>query len=282
MLISARDQLHHAILRIEYDGAPYKGWHRQPAGVRTIEGDLLVAFERLGCTVEKLQCAGRTDAGVHATGQVADAIYRGGVEVERLARALGRHLPDQIAVIATEHAPEGFDARADATSRAYEYRVLNDSIRSPLRAGRVLHHPRPLDRALLDAAAARLLGEHDFTAFTPRQTQHVYFRRTIDRSRWIERDGELVYEIRGNAFLRHMVRVIVGVMLAVGRGERSLESLDALLEGAHRSDAEKTAPAHALTFIDVTWEPIEGLPLPLRWRLGRPEGPPQVVFSTGG
>lgn len=263
------DTRHHAILRIEYDGAPYKGWHRQPEGVRTIEGDLLRAFERINCTVEKLQCAGRTDAGVHALGQVADVVYRGGVSVDRLPRALAKPLPDTIAVRSSDVAPAGFDARADATSRSYEYRILNEPIISPMRAGRVLFHPRRLDRDLLDAAAAKLLGEHDFTAFTPRITEHVYFRRTIDRSQWIERGDELVYQIRGNAFLRHMVRVIIGVQLAIARGERRLEDLDFLLAGALRSDAEKTAAAHALCFMEVTWEPIDGLPLPLKWRAGR-------------
>ncbi|MCW2950364.1 MAG: tRNA pseudouridine synthase [Thermoleophilia bacterium] len=265
----AFDQLHHAVLQIEYDGGPYKGWHRQPTGVRTVEGDLLAAFQRLGCTVEKLQCAGRTDAGVHAVGQVADVIYRGGVGIERLARALAKPLPDHVAVRAATPAPVGFDARADATSRRYEYRVLNQPIISPTRAGRVLFHPRLLDRALLDAAAERLLGEHDFTAFTPRQSQHVYFRRTIDRSHWFERGDELIYEIRGNAFLRHMVRVILGVQLAIARGERTVADLDRLLAGAERSDAEKTVPAHALCFMEVTWEPIDGLPLPLKWRAAR-------------
>jgi len=268
---------HHVVLRIEYDGTPYHGWSRQPGGLPTIEGDLIDAFAALECTHVQARCAGRTDAGVHATAQVVDVRYRGGVPVDRLARALSRHLRPECSVLAAIEAPVGFDARADATSRAYEYRVLERPTPSPLRARYVLHHPRRLDRDVLDAAAAAVVGQHRFTGFTPAKAQHAYFDRTIETSRWIERGDELVYQVRANSFLRHMVRVLVGSMLAAGRGECTLEEFVATIDGAPRDLAKTTAPAHGLCFVDVTWEPRSALPLPPGWRAGR-----VVPFSPAG
>ncbi|MCW2956058.1 MAG: tRNA pseudouridine synthase [Thermoleophilia bacterium] len=272
--------MHRAVLRIEYDGTPYCGWVRQP-DVRTVEGDLLAAFTALGCTNVELQCAGRTDAGVHAVAQVADAAYSGPIEPARLARALATHLPDELTVVAAADAPLGFDARFDATSRAYEYRLLTRPMSSPVRARTVVHHPRPLDRDLLDAMAAKVLGQHHFIAFTPNRSEHVYFDRTIVESRWIEVEDELRYQVRANAFLRRMVRMLVGTMLSVGRGELEFERFVELLEGARtRKEDIVTAPARGLTLVDVTWEPVSGLPLPPGWRRGRPGG--THPFSTAG
>lgn len=271
------------MLRIEYDGTPYRGWSRQPGSIRTVEDDLLDAFAARRCTDVRLRCAGRTDAGVHASAQVADVHYVGAVPPERLAHALARELPVELAVTSAAPAPPGFDARADATSRAYEYRILRRPIHSPLRARRVLHHPRPLDRDRLDAAAAILLGQHDFTACTPTRTEHVFFHRTVVESRWIERGDELVYQIRANAFLRHMVRTLVGTMLAIGRGTFPVERLAHVLEhGGIRDDLPRTAPPLGLCLVDVTWEPVDGLPLPPGWRAAWPEPPaPDGVAPTG-
>ncbi|MCW2922541.1 MAG: truA [Thermoleophilia bacterium] len=257
--------LHHAYLRVEYDGTPFHGWTRQPDGLATIEGELLDAFAKLHCTDVQLRCAGRTDAGVHASAQFVDARYRGTVAPERLARALSGNVRHELAIIAAAPAPDGFDARRDATSRAYEYRLLPRREPSPLRHRHVLHHPRPLDRDALDRVAATIEGQHRFTAFTPSRTAHVYFDRTIVTSRWIERGDELVYEVRANAFLRHMVRVLVGTMLAVGRGDCTVEEFAAMLAGAPRSEAFQTAPPQGLCLVDVTWEPVPGLPIPPGW-----------------
>jgi tRNA pseudouridine38-40 synthase len=265
-------QQFHAVLRIEYDGSPYSGWARQPDR-RTIEGDLLHALAQLGCTDVQLRCAGRTDTGVHATAQVADVRYAGSVPPSRLARALFGELPRELAVVAAADAPAGFDARADATSRAYEYRVLARQVAAPLRRGVVLHHPRELDRELLHAAADAVRGQHFFRAFTIARTGHTFFDRTVLESAWFERGDELVYGIRANAFLRRMVRMLVGTMLAVARGELLLDTFVRFLdEGDERSEGIVSAPAHGLTLVDVTWEPIAGLPLPPRWRAGRPSG----------
>lgn len=270
------------MLRVEYDGTPFHGWSRQPGGLPTIEAALLESFAHLQCTDVRLRCAGRTDAGVHATAQVVDARYVGRVEPDRLALALTGYLPPELAVVASTVAPLGFDARGDATSRAYEYRVLQRPVASPLRARYVLHHPRALDRDLLDAAAAAVLGQHRFTGFTPAKAEHAYFDRTIATSRWVERGDELVYQVRANSFLRHMVRVLVGSMLAVGRGERTLDAFVATIDGAPRELAKTTAPAHGLCFVDVTWGPLPGLPLPPGWRAGRAADAPTVPFPTTG
>lgn len=257
----------HAVLRVEYDGGSFAGWSRQPGALATVEQELATAFERLGCLDVHLRCAGRTDAGVHASAQVVDVRYIGSVPPDRLAVALVAPLPATIAVVDAGEAPAGFDARGDATSRAYEYRVLQRATPSALRAGRVLHHPRPIDRALLDQAAAAVLGQHHFRAFTRRRTEHRYFDRTVVASRWFTRGDELVYEIRANSFLRRMVRMLVGSMLAVARGEITLEQFVALLDEPGDSDtARTTAPSHGLCLVDVTWEPIAGLPLPPGWR----------------
>lgn len=272
---------HHAVLRVEYDGTPFRGWTRQPDGSRTIEGELLAAFARLQCTHVQLRCAGRTDAGVHATAQVVDARYQGGIEPSRLGRALSGSLPPELVVTGSAVAPPGFDARSHATSRAYEYRVLTRADPSPIRARYALHHPRTLDRDMLDEVARAALGQHRFTAFTPSETLHSFFDRTIIESRWVERsDDELVFEVRGNAFLRHMVRILVGTMLAVGRRSCSVTEFHALLAGAPRSAAFQTAPAHGLCLVDVTWEPLEGVPLPPGWR-GAPNGGAHP-FPTAG
>jgi tRNA pseudouridine38-40 synthase len=281
---------HHALLHLEYDGTPFHGWTRQPDGLPTIEGDLLAALARLRCSDVRLGCAGRTDAGVHATAQVVDVHYRGLVEPSRLSRALTGTMRPELAIVSSAAAPAGFDARRDATSRAYEYRVLARSERSPRRRTRVLHHPRRLDHEVLEQAAAAIVGKHRFTAFTPSRTEHDYFDRTIATSRWIERGDELVYQVRANAFLRHMVRVLVGTMLAVGRGDCSIDELLVMLDGAPRSAAFETAPPLGLCLVDVTWEPIPGLPTAPGWTGERIEAlrelahvlPPACSFRTPG
>jgi tRNA pseudouridine38-40 synthase len=163
--------------------------------------------------------------------------------------ALAALLPPDLAARRVAEAP-GFDARRDARWRAYEYRVLTGPP-SPLRRGRTLHHPRPLDVGALRRAAARIEGSHDFRAFTPTRTEHVRFERTVLHCRWTERGDELVLEIAADAFLRHMVRVLVGTMLLVGVGAWAPERLGALLRGAPRGAAGPTAPAHGLTLVEV-------------------------------
>ena len=238
-------------LDLEYDGSRFSGWASQP-GLRTVEGALRDALATLLREPAEVTVAGRTDAGVHASGQVASVPTGSDLPAARILRGLNGLLPDDLAVRAVADAPAGFDARRDAVARRYEYRVLTGPS-SPLRAGRVLHHPAPLDEGRLGAAAALLMGQHDFRAFTPTRTEHVFFGRTVSECRWERRDDELVLVLEADAFLRHMVRVAVGTMLLVGRGAWEPARVAALLGGVPRGAAGPTAPAHPLTLVGVRY-----------------------------
>ncbi len=198
-----------------------------------------------------LTVAGRTDAGVHALGQVAS--YEGPVAAVAGLNAL---LPPDIAVLSCTEAPVGFDARRDATSRAYTYLLLARPGRSALQRGRALHWPRPLDVEALSACADALVGTHDFTAFTPTDTDHVRFSRDVFSAAWRRSpDGErLEFWIEADTFMRHMNRVLVGTMLEVASGSRTVDSFRALLAGQPRSAAGRTAPAHGLYLAGVGYE----------------------------
>jgi tRNA pseudouridine38-40 synthase len=239
-------------LDLEYDGARFAGWAAQP-GLRTVEGVLRDALETvLRAPVAELRVAGRTDAGVSASGQVVSLVAPAGVDVRRLVRALNGTLPADVAVQAAVEAAEGFDARTHARSRAYEYRVL-PGLRSPLRRDRVLHVPVALDVEALRASAAAAVGQHDFRAFTPTKTEHVFFDRTVTACDWSQRGDEVVLRIEADAFLRHMVRVLVGSMLLVGRGHWDVPRFARLLDGLPRAAAGPTAPAHPLTLVAVRY-----------------------------
>jgi tRNA pseudouridine38-40 synthase len=237
-----------ARIDIAYDGRRFHGWARQPE-LRTVQGVLEAALTRLhsGRPIE-LTVAGRTDTGVHAWGQVAS--YEGEPVALRAVNAL---LPPDVAVRASAPAPDGFDARRDARSRTYCFRVLNSPVKDPFQHGRVLWWPRRIDRSLLHACAALLPGRHDFTAFTPTETEHVHFAREVLRAEWVEHGDLLELWIEADAFMRHMNRVLVGTMLQVAGGHRSVEAFAALLEGAHRRDAGPTAEPHGLYFAAVSY-----------------------------
>ncbi len=241
-------------LDLEYDGAGFSGWADQP-GLRTVEGALRDALATLLRHPVALVVAGRTDAGVHASGQVVSLSTPSDLPAERILRGLAGLLPPDLSVHAVGDAPAGFDARRDARARRYEYRVLPGAP-SALRRGRVLHHPAPLDLGALRDAAGRLEGTHDFRAFTPTRTEHVFFDRTLHRCAWDRRDDELVLTVEADAFLRHMVRVIAGTTLLVGRGAWPADRVAPLLDGAPRGAAGPTAPAHPLTLVEVRYDAV--------------------------
>ena len=241
-------------LEIEYDGSGFSGWARQP-GRRTVQGELETALATvLGGAQVDLTVAGRTDAGVHALGQVASFAVDSPLPAD-LARAVNSVAPDDVTVTAAALAPEGFDARRDATSRSYRYRVLTARTASPFERGRALWWPHPHDPSLLEDCAAALHGSHDFTAFTPTQTDHVRFEREVLSAGWERDDAIASFRITADAFMRNMVRVLVGTMLEVGSGRRTPAEFKQLLEGAPRSAAGETAPPHGLYLESVTYCP---------------------------
>jgi len=195
-----------------------------------------------------LTVAGRTDRGVHAWGQVASYAGEpaGAVSVNAL-------LDGDVAVTASGPAPDDFDARRDARSRTYCYRVLHRRERSAFEHGRALWWPHRLDRGALQACAALLPGTHDFTAFTPTETDHVRFSRDVLAARWEERGDLLEFWIEADTFMRHMNRALVGTMLEVAGGRRSVEDFAALLDGRPRADAGPTAPPQGLYLASVSY-----------------------------
>ncbi len=242
-------------LDIAYDGSPFAGWAVQP-GLRTIQGEIEAGLEQVGMPAA-LTVAGRTDTGVHAWGQVA-SMELSEPPATDLRRALDAVTPREIAIYRAAETAPGFNARRDARSRTYCYRLLPQRVPSPFEASRALWWPYPLDREALERCAAAALGAHDFTAFTPTQTEHVRFERNILRCEWREGvgigpDPILELWIEADAFMRSMVRVIVGTMLEVAAGRRPPADFPALLEGAPRERAGETAPPHGLYLSSVRY-----------------------------
>lgn len=238
-------------LDLEYDGGSFKGWAAQP-GLRTVQGELEAALGTVLRELIQLTVAGRTDAGVHASGQVAS--FKTDAEVrEDLARRLNGVGPDDIAATAAAVVEDGFDARHSAKSRSYRYRVLVRSAPSPFEQGRALWWPHRIDLEALEACAAALPGTHDFTAFTPTQTDHVRFDRDILAASWEQEGDILTFRITADAFMRNMVRILVGTMLEASGGRRTPKSFHELLEGAPRTEAGDTAPPHGLYLESVSY-----------------------------
>ena len=246
-------------LTLSYDGTRLVGWQRQAAGdsVQGVLEDALARFEGGPVTVHG---AGRTDAGVHALGQVASVEVTFAHDAGMLARALNAQLPEDVRVLAVEDAAPGFHARFDARSKTYRYCIRNGPVASPFERAFVWHVPQPLDLDAMRQAAACLLGRHDFSAFRSIGTEVPDAVRTLHASAIVETAGAgdggrlLTYEVTGDGFLRHMVRAIVGTLVEVGRGWRDPAQMDALLQSRDRARAGATAPPHGLFLVRVVYD----------------------------
>jgi tRNA pseudouridine38-40 synthase len=245
-------------LTLAYDGHDFAGWQVQP-GRATIQGTLVSAIEQLSGEKTMPQGSGRTDAGVHALAQVASVPMVSSIPVLNLRNALNDLLPESIRVLSVEEVPPDFHARKSATAKTYRYRIYRDQICPPFLARYVHHHPYPLDEARMIESAREVEGEHDFTSFAAvdpernRENAEATNLRTIYTSEW-KRDGaELIYTVRGNGFLHHMVRNLVGTFLMIGKGSLSKPDLRRILEARSRSAAAATAPASGLFLVSVEY-----------------------------
>ena len=241
-------------ITLEYDGTEFEGWQLQPEGHRTVQGCLVQALERICGGDVQVTGSGRTDAGVHAEGQVASARIESRLSAGELLRALNGNLPRDMAAIAVDVVPGDFDARRTAISKLYRYRIWNGPIRSPLRARRATWVPQRLDLDAMRRAAAELVGEHDFASFQAAGSSVVGTRRRLFRVE-VSGDpgGEISIEVDGSGFLRHMVRNIVGTLVEVGQGRRPSDAIPRILAARDRSEAGPTAAAGGLVLVRVEY-----------------------------
>jgi tRNA pseudouridine38-40 synthase len=248
-------------LTIEYDGTAYGGWQRQ-ANAPSIQQCLEEALRQM--THEpalRIQGAGRTDAGVHATGQVASFVTATTIPPYGFLRGLATFLPRDIAIVGCEDAPEGFDARHSADAKHYRYRMLSRKPRSALRDRFVWHVPgRPLDAAAMAAACVHLAGRRDFAAFRSADCERQTTVRTLSRVEITPADDEIHLDVVGDAFLKNMVRILTGTLVEVGRGAATPDEIAAIVASGDRTKAGMTAPARGLTLVAVLYPP-PGQPL---------------------
>ncbi len=241
-------------LTLEYDGSDFAGWQLQAVGQRTVQGTLEDAIRRVTGQTARVSGAGRTDAGVHAEGQVASVVLDTAVELAALARSLNGVLPPDLAVVALEPAPDDFHARYDARSKLYRYRIWNGALRSPLHARRSQWIRAPLDLAAMRRAANSLVGRHDFAAFRTAGSDGRSTLRTVSSLEINgEPRGEIQLLVEADGFLRHMVRILAGTLVEVGMGRRAAASVPGLLASRDRAQAGPTAPAQALTLVRVSY-----------------------------
>jgi tRNA pseudouridine38-40 synthase len=236
---------------LAYDGTHFHGYACQP-NVRTVQGELEAALFRLTGPVETV-VAGRTDRGVHAAGQVVSFDFSGDLDCARAQRSINRQLGPEIAVLQVAPAPDGFSARFSATRRAYTYLVFNRTAPDPFLAATSWHYETPLAVAAMNAAAAHLVGEHDFAAFCRKAAGRSTVRR-LDTAAWGERgDGLLAFDAVASSFCHQMVRAMVALLVEVGRGRVDPDRVPAILAGGDRRLAKGAAPPHGLTLVRVEY-----------------------------
>ncbi len=238
---------------VEYEGTDFAGWAAQPER-RTVEGVLSEALSTVLRQPVKMSVAGRTDAGVHASRQVVSFEAETDLRPALISYKTTAVLPKDVALRRCVATRDGFDARRDARSRTYEYRLVNDEIRSPLERHHAGYAPQKLDLNLLSAAAKLVEGTHDFRAFTPQKSYHVRFERIVTSSRWTMNHDLLRYRITADSFLYGMVRALVGTMLEIAGGKRDLTEFDRLLSGGKRSEAGPAVTSRGLTLVGVDYD----------------------------
>jgi len=242
-------------LTVEYDGSGFEGWQVQLGDHRTVQGVLEAAIAQVTRETVRVMGAGRTDSGVHAEAQVAALVLETPREADALRRALNGVLPEDVAVQACAEVPDGFQPRHAVRRKLYRYRIWNGAERSPLRRRRSHWVRAALDIGAMRAAAAALQGSHDFAAFQTAGSEVASTRRRLDRVEVLGKaGGELLIEVEGPGFLRHMVRIIAGTLLEVGFGRRSADEMLEILASCDRARAGRTAPASALTLVRVDYD----------------------------
>lgn len=245
-------------LVLAYDGTDFSGWQVQPDR-RTVQGELSEAIRRVTGEQVLPQGSGRTDAGVHALGQVATFAIANPIPAPNVQIALNHTLPTSIRVLAAEEASADFHARHSAKAKSYEYRLYRGDICSPFAARYVEHHPYPLNEEAMRRAAELVIGEHDFTSFTALDPERGKYEEELDNVRTVfssswQREGELLtYRVRGDGFLHHMVRNLVGTFLLVGKGIVAVEAIPKILAAKNRSEAGPTAAAAGLFLVSVEY-----------------------------
>ncbi|HEY6418281.1 MAG TPA: tRNA pseudouridine(38-40) synthase TruA [Candidatus Binataceae bacterium] len=237
-------------LTLEYDGTNYSGWQLQ-SGQDSIQARIEAALEQIFSTTVRVYGAGRTDAGVHARGQVAAINLPRDFDAAELQRALNALLPPAIVVLEAVPAPDIFDPRRDARERVYEYRILNRRSPSAFEHRRAWHVRERLDLDAMNSAARVFVGEHDFAAFRTLGSEEKTTIRRVDRSEWRRENEMLIYQVEATSFLRHMVRTMVGAMVDAGRGRIDATAVEAILAGRKRAATHAAAPPHGLFLLAV-------------------------------
>jgi tRNA pseudouridine38-40 synthase len=246
-------------LTLAYDGHDFAGWQIQPDR-STIQGTLVSVIEHITGERTLPQGSGRTDAGVHALAQVATVSFESPIPVANLRKALNDVLPAAIRVLDAEEVSSDFHARKSASAKTYEYRIHRRQVCTPFLARYVCHHPYPLDESAMTEAADVVIGEHDFTSFAAvdpesrKEGLPVNNVRTIYSSAWRRAEDDLIYTVRGNGFLHHMVRNLVGTFLMIGKGNLTQRDLRRILDLHDRSAAAATAPASGLFLVSVEYK----------------------------
>ncbi len=245
-------------LTIVYDGYDFAGWQVQPDRP-TVQGILVSVIEHISGEKTLPQGSGRTDAGVHALAQVASVNLQSPIPAVNFRKALNDLLPGSIRILSVEEMPPDFHARKSAIAKTYEYRIYRGEICPPFLVRYVYHHPYPLNELQMIDAASVVEGEHDFTSFAAvdperkKENQNINNIRTIFSSTWHRKGEELIYQVRGNGFLHHMVRNLVGTFLMVGKGTLTAQGVQRILAARDRSAASATAPASGLFLLGVEY-----------------------------